>query len=62
MLCDHKIKAPLSYYYDDDWGFKGDEVWYNDPNKGDKRIDGQLKVCVDCGQVFAVPAKTIDKD
>ena len=49
MLCDHKIKVPLSYYYDDDWGFKGDEVWYNDPNKGGKRIDGRLKVCVDCG-------------
>ena len=49
MLCDHKIKVPLSYYYDDDLGFKGDEVWYNDPNKGGKRIDGRLKVCVDCG-------------
>ena len=62
MLCDHKIKVPLDYYYDDDWGFKGDQVWYKDPNQGGKRIEGRLKVCVDCGQVFAVPPKTIDKD
>ena len=62
MTCDHKTKVPLDYYYDDDWGVKGDRVWYNNPNQGGKRIEGQLRVCVDCGQIFVVPPKTIDKD
>ena len=62
MLCEHKTKVPLDYYYDDDWGSKGSKVWYNDPNQGGKRIEGGLKVCVDCGQVFVVPSKTIEQD
>ena len=43
MACDHKIKVPLSYYYDDDWGHKGDQVWYNDPNQGGKQKEGRQK-------------------
>ncbi len=62
MLCEHKTKVPLDYYYDDDWGHTGSKVWYNDPNLGGKRIEGQLRVCIDCGQVFVVPPKIIDKD
>ena len=62
MLCDHKTKVPLDYYYDDDWGFKGDQVWYKNPNQGGQRIEGQLRVCIDCGQVFVVPSKTIEQD
>ena len=62
MLCDHKTKVPLKYYYDDDWGFKGDQVWYNDPNQGNQCVEGQLRVCIDCGQVFVDRLNTIDKD
>ena len=62
MLCEHKTKVPLDYYYDDDWGHTGSKVWYNNPNLGGKRIEGQLRVCIDCGQVFVVPPKIIDKD
>ena len=62
MLCEHKTKVPLDYYYGYDYGVRGDKVWYNGPNQGGKRIEGRLKVCVDCGQVFVVPPKTIDKD
>ena len=62
MACDHKTKVPLDYYYDDDWGHIGGKVWYNDPNQGGKRIEGQLRVCIDCGQVFVDRLNTIDKD
>ena len=62
MLCDHKTKVPLKYYYDDDQGFRGDQVWYNDPNQGDQRKEGRLRMCIDCGQLFVTPSKTIDKD
>ena len=62
MLCEHKIKVPLDYYYDDDWGFKGNQVWFNDPNKGGQRREGQLRMCIDCGQVFVVPSKVIEQD
>lgn len=62
MACDHKTKVPLDYYYDDDWGFKGDQVWYNDPNQGGQRIEGRLRMCIDCGQVFVDRLNTIDKD
>ena len=62
MACDHKTKVPLDYYYDDDWGFKGNQVWFNDPNKGGQRREGQLRMCVDCGQVFVDRLSTIDKD
>ena len=62
MLCEHKTKVPLDYYYDDDWGFKGNQVWFNDPNKGGQRREGQLCMCIDCGQVFVVPSKTIEQD
>ena len=49
MLCEHKTKVPLDYYYDDDWGFKGNQVWFNDPNKGGRRREGQLRMCSICG-------------
>ena len=62
MLCNHKTKVPLDYYYDDDWGFRGDQVRFNDPNKGGQRREGQLRMCIDCGQVFVVPSKTIEQD
>ena len=62
MLCEHKTKVPLDYYYDDDWGFKGNQVQFNDPNKGGQRREGQLRMCIDCGQVFVVPSKTIEQD
>ena len=62
MLCEHKTKVPLDYYYDDDWDFKGNQVWFNDPNKGGQRREGQLRMCIDCGQVFVVPSKTIEQD
>ena len=62
MLCEHKTKVPLKYYYDDDWGFKGDQVWYKDPNQGGQRIEGRLRMCLDCGQVFVDRLNTIDKD
>ena len=62
MACDHKIKVPLDYYYDDDWGFKGNQVWFNDPNKGGQRREGQLRMCIDCGQVFVARLNTIEQD
>ena len=62
MACDHKTKVPLDYYYDDDWGHKGNQVWYNDPNQGGERKEGRLCMCIDCGQAFVVPHNTIDKD
>ena len=62
MACDHKTKVPLDYYYDDDWDHKGNKVWYNDPNQGGKRIESRLCMCIDCGQVFVVPPKTIEQD
>ena len=62
MACEHKIKVPLKYYYDDDWGFKGDQVWYSDPNQRGPYKEGRLCVCIDCGQVFVARFNTIDKD
>ena len=62
MACEHKIKVPLKYYYDDDWGFKGDQVWYRDPNQGGPYKEGRLCMCIDCKQVFVSPLNTIDKD
>ena len=62
MLCNHKTKVPLKYYYDDDWDFKGDQVWYKDPNHGGQCIEGRLRMCIDCGQVFVDRLNTIDKD
>ena len=48
MLCNHKTKVPLDYFYDGDWR-RGDKVWYNDPNQGGRRKEGRLCMCIDCG-------------
>ena len=48
--CLHDLK-PLNYYYDDDWGFKGSQVW------GEKREEKILSYCTKCGQVFVVDKK-----
>ena len=48
--CPHNLK-PLNYYYDDDWGFKGSQVW------GEKREEKILSYCTKCGQVFVVDKK-----
>ena len=39
------------YYYDDDWGFKGSQVW------GEKKEEKILSYCTKCGQVFVVDKK-----
>lgn len=50
MACDHINHTPLIYYYDDDWGFKGSQVWYKD-SEG-KQHEGELNICLSCGMVF----------
>lgn len=62
MFCNHKTKVPLDYFYDGDWGRKGDKVWYNDPNQGGRRKEGRLCMCIDCGQIFVALPNAIDKD
>ena len=61
MLCNHKTKVPIDYFYGGGWS-RGDKVWYNDPNQGGQRIEGRLRMCIDCGQVFVDRLNTIDKD
>lgn len=47
--CTHNILKPL-YYTEDDWGYKTDKVCVPD------EIDSyRLRVCTNCGLVFAIP-------
>lgn len=48
--CGHSNHTPLIYYYDDDWGHKGSEVWYK--GSDGKIHEGKLNVCLSCGMVF----------
>ena len=44
-VCSHEI-APCEYYYDDDWGFKGREIF-----EYGKTL-GKLCYCKKCGALF----------
>ena len=49
--CHHIQLSPLRYYYDDDWGVRGNKVWYSENGK---EHAAQLCVCLDCGTVLVV--------
>ena len=44
-VCSHDL-APCEYYYDDDWGFKGREIF-----ECGKKL-GKLCYCKKCGALF----------
>ena len=44
-VCQHEL-APCEYYYDDDWGFKGREIFAY------KKPLGYLCYCKKCGALF----------
>ena len=48
--CHHSNNTPLIYYYDDDWGVRGSQVWYK--GSDGEAHEGQLMVCLSCGTVF----------
>lgn len=43
--CNSDLK-PLNYYYDDDWGHKGNQVWMNQYTQ-----EIRLFACPKCGNV-----------
>jgi len=47
-ICNTKL-SPLNYYYDDDWGHKGNMVWDGFSNKKKR-----LYYCPECGLVYAL--------
>jgi hypothetical protein len=48
----HVDVAPLDYYYDDDWGYKGNKVWF-------KGCEARLHVCLVCRTVFIDDIKKV---
>lgn len=52
-LCNTNLNR-LNYYYDDDWGYKGNEVWDSQDN------EKELFCCPKCGLVYAL--KIIKED
>ena len=50
LVCGHSKHTPLMYYYDDEWGIRGSEVWYK--GSDGKEHEGELNVCLSCGMVF----------
>lgn len=46
-LCNTELEK-LNYYYDDDWGHKGNKVWDNRNN------EKELLSCPKCGLLYAL--------
>lgn len=64
-MCNHPERAltPLYYYYDDDWGHKGNLVWSRStPGIGGPIEECSLMLCTRCRAVVAIPNNKIHLD